>query len=167
MELTRQQEIFAGIEAEVKQLGLEYAYVPGAESQLGQTLRFSVPMDGEDLNVLVEAMTVDLDGDTTVLQIYTTLLNQVPSVAELEKAAAHWNLYVTLGHFGIYYELKQLYHRYNVMLPAQVEPDDAVTHFWAAFAVIIEDLNRYYPVAAALAAGATDYETAVRDGLCP
>ena len=100
--------------------------MPGTEPQIGDTLRAMVPVTESGEAVLLEVMAVPLTDDAHLLQIYSTVIPEIGSAYEaLKDALLDWNLTCTLGAFGIYRKERQLYHKYNYILPTDEDPEEA------------------------------------------
>ncbi len=105
--------------------GMQTGIFKGTEVQIGNTLRAMMPVTEEDDQVLLEIMAVPYSEDAHLLQIYSTMIPEIgPGYEALKDAILDWNLVCPLGAFGIYKQLKQLYHKYNYLMPVEVPADE-------------------------------------------
>lgn len=120
-------------------------------------LNILIPLqeDGTEL-VLFEAHYVESFDRFDVVQFYTTLIGELsPSAAaETAKAIAVWNQDFLLGALGLL-EGRQLYHRYCLTLPADMDPQQAAEYGFDIFSMILNQIAEYHEDALTLASGVT------------
>lgn len=144
MEEKKQKSYFDRLEAELRNRGLEPVRVPGAGApQVGETLRFLLPMSEEGGAVMMEFLLLDIGEDEALLEFYTTMFTDVSDViADLRVEIPAWNFLCPLGSFGIFEEGGQLYHKYGIPFPADTDEEKftetAVTVMKFLFDIIAE-----------------------------
>ena len=76
--------------------------------------------------VLLEVMLAPFTEEALLLQLYSTMITKIgPGYEALKEIMLDWNLTCTLGSFGIYRKGRQLYHKYNYILPTDGDPEEA------------------------------------------
>ena len=112
MDLKTAHQFFNLLDEKIQALGVETTYVEGIRSpQLGDTLRFLLPVTEEGDPVIMEVMVTELTDDADLLHIYSTLITAFSEkAAELPQKLSEWNLLCPLGAYGIYEEEGQLFH---------------------------------------------------------
>ena len=114
----------AALEARLKELPLETAYVDGGPDQIGDTLRALVPVTDDGNVALSEIIVTPWAEDSDLLHIYSTIIMEIgPGYEALKEMMLDWNLTCPLGAFGIYRPARQFYHKYTVPLPPDTDPD--------------------------------------------
>lgn len=112
------------LEARLKELTLETAYIGGGPDQIGDTLRALVPVTDDGDVVLTEILVTPWAKDCDLLHIYSTMIAEIgPGFEALKEMLPDWNLTCPLGAFGIYRPARQFYHRYSVPLPPETDPE--------------------------------------------
>ena len=76
----------------------------------------------------------------------------------LRQTLGEWNMVALAGAYGIYEELGQLYHKYNVVVRAQEDLDDVVADVLAGVFMATEEMSRRLVEAVRLSSGETDME---------
>ncbi len=154
MELTQQQAFFSALEARLTAAGAEFFPEPGAGApQLGDGLGFSLPV-GEDFHpALVELMVAQLSPQDSLLQFYTTLFTDLEPANQqrLPEALNQINLFCPLGHFGLYQEKGQLYHKYTLFLEEGAPAEALASQAFSLLEWIQRLLDQHYAVLAPLA----------------
>ena len=113
------------LEGLLKQAGLQTAFIEGQEPQTGNTLRTLLPVTEAGDVVLLEVMLAPFTEDALLLQLYSTMITKIgPGYEALKETMLDWNLTCTLGAFGIYRKERQLYHKYNYILPLDEDPEE-------------------------------------------
>lgn len=109
----------------LKKTGVQTAVIDGVEPQIGNTLRALVPVTKEGDVVLTEVMLAPYTEDALLLQIYSTMIVEIgPGYEALKEMLLDWNLTAPLGAFGIYRQQRQLYHKYNYLIPVDADPEE-------------------------------------------
>ena len=144
MDIQKQKEYFAGLEKELTDRGLEHVRVDGAGSpQVGDTIRFLLPMSEEGGVVMMELLILDLGEEEFLLEFYTTMFTDVEDViTDLSVEIPAWNFLCPLGSFGIFEEEGHLYHKYGLPFSGDTETEkftkDSVTVMKFLFDIIAD-----------------------------
>ena len=144
MDIQKQKEYFAGLEKELIDRGLETVRVDGAGSpQVGDTIRFLLPMSDEGGMVMMELLILDLGEEEFLLEFYTTMFTDVEDViTDLSVEIPAWNFLCPLGSFGIFEEEGHLYHKYGLPFSGDTETEkfakDSVTVMKFLFDIIAD-----------------------------
>lgn len=114
MEVKTQKALFDAVEKQLTDRKLHTARQPGSPSaQIGDTLQAIIPVSDKGQPALMELMIGPIDGNVSILQLYTTVLTDAGTDRrELEKALDGLNFNCPIGAFGFYEN--QFYHRMTV-----------------------------------------------------
>ncbi len=147
MDLSGAYAFFHDLEGRIKDLGLRTSYVEGIRSpQIGDTLRVLMPLSAEEGHpVLTEFMITELAADYNLLLIYSTFIAPIGERRdELTQKLIDWNLICPMGHFGIYEEEDQLYHKYTLPFPVDTSPETLADLADGLLGLIFELLSGRY-----------------------
>lgn len=148
-------EFLNALEKLLKEDGMETAMVEGTEVQIGNTLRAMMPVTENGDRVLLEFMVAPYSEDANLLQIYSTMISEIGSGYDaLKEALLDWNLICPLGAFGIYKPLKQLYHKYNYLMPVDVPGDEMALEILYILDLVQEAIAQVFPEAVRLSENA-------------
>ena len=147
MDLKAAHQFFNLLDEKIQALGVETTYVEGIRSpQLGDTLRFLLPVTEEGDPVIMEVMVTELTDDADLLHIYSTLITALgEKAAELPQKLSEWNLLCPLGAYGIYEEEGQLFHKYTLPFPREAEADLLADDAMFLIELIHSVLSQKYP----------------------
>lgn len=142
---------FSELEAQLKGNGLETVMLKGEEPQPGDTLRVLVPIDEAGNSVLTELSVIPFTEDVHLLQIFTTVILEIgPGYEALQEKLADWNLSCPLGAYGIYAPLRQLYHKYNYLMPVGVPADEMAEEILDVLVLVWDVIGQILPEARSL-----------------
>lgn len=145
------KEFFTQLETLLKEEGLETYILKTEDPRVGDALRTMVPVTEEGDHVLTEFMLVPYTEDALLLQIYTTMIAEIGSGFDaLKDALLDWNLTCPLGAFGIYRQLRQLYHKYNYLLPLDADPGEMAEEVFYILNLVHGAITAIFPEAANL-----------------
>lgn len=153
MDLASQEKFFQALGQKLRDMGMEPVLTAGAGApQVGDTMRLLVPITDQGDAVLMELMVAAIDGETDLLQFYTTLVMELDTdFGQLSRTLLQWNFLCPLGAFGIFEEEKQLYHKYGVLLTEAEEPDQLAERVIQILSVLYEVIEQKFPLAAQFA----------------
>ena len=125
MDAEKQKIYFECLEKELVNRNLKPVRVDGAGSpQVGDTLRFLIPMSEKGGAVMMELLLLDLGEKEFLLEFYTTMFTDVSDVqTDLSVEIPAWNFLCPLGSFGIFEEEGHLYHKYGLPFAEDTEPE--------------------------------------------
>lgn len=113
-----QKEIMTGLKALLQELGLEVSEASAEEQERGVILRTLLPLPESGEQALTEFVLLRLGGGNAILQIYTTILLDLP--AKVYEVVGQWlldlNFFCPFGSFGLFTEKGHFYHKYNLIL---------------------------------------------------
>ena len=153
MDLASQEKFFQALGQKLRDMGMKPVLTAGAGApQVGDTMRLLVPITDQGDAVLMELMVAAIDGETDLLQFYTTLVMELDAdFGQLSRTLLQWNFLCPLGAFGIFEEEKQLYHKYGVLLTEAEEPDQLAERVIQILSVLYEVIEQKFPLAAQFA----------------
>ena len=135
----------------LKQTGAQTAVLEGTEPQLGDTLRALLPVTEAGDMVLTEVMMCPFTEDALLLQIYTTMIAEIgPGYEALKEMLLEWNLTASLGAFGIYRQNRQLYHKYNYIIPTDADPEEMAAEIFYLIDLVLGVISERFPDAVRL-----------------
>lgn len=112
-----QKEIMTDLKARLQELGLEVSEASAEEQEKGVLLRTLLPLPESGEQVLTEFVLIWLEGGSMILQIYTTILLDLPE--KVYEVLGQWmldlNFFCPFGSFGIFTEEGHFYHKYNLI----------------------------------------------------
>ena len=151
--MPQQNELWKCLKSRLQELGLSVSEEQMGEEGRVSVLRIVLPLPTIGENVLTELIQNRLLEKGALLQIYTTMLLDIPSVCNvsLGQYLIEENFLCPLGSFGLFTEAGQLYHKYNLLLEDESE-DTArriTEELLAILALIQELLEQKMPEAAA------------------
>ena len=158
MASNRQREFALRLQASFQEHGYERCQIED-QGDLA-TLQVLLPLyeEGRGL-VIMDLCLVDYDEDFELVQIYSTMTPEPgPGLPALRQTLGEWNMVALAGAYGIYEELGQLYHKYNVVVRAQEDLDDVVADVLAGVFMATEEMSRRLVEAVRLSSGETDME---------
>lgn len=156
MILKQQKELFSALEERVQTIGMETQRVPGAGGiQVGDTLRFLVPVTDDGDPVLMELMAATLTEDADLLQFFTTMLTDLEEeeFQRVRQSLEEWNHACPVGSYGVFVEERQLYHKYGVLFFGERDVEKMADHVLDVLTLLYEVLSSHYPEAAGRALG--------------
>lgn len=156
-----QQAFFSSLADCFRQIGLDPSLTPGAGApQLGDTLSTLLAVTEDAHPVFMELMVVHLKGDTFLLQFYTTILTELsPEKCDaLTRGLCNLNFYCPVGHFGIFEDLHQLYHKYTLILDSMSDSIALNAAAMTGLEIIYDVLSHHYPLLISLSHGADSQE---------
>lgn len=113
------------LEARLKKLNVETAWLKGEDNQIGDTLRALLPVTEAGDCVLLEVMVTHLDDEVDLLDLFTSLIMEIgPGYEALKEIMLDWNLDSPIGAFGIYRPSRTFFHRYTFPFPADSSAED-------------------------------------------
>ena len=147
MNLKTAHQFFQALDQKIQELGIETTYVEGIRSpQIGDTLRILLPVTEEGHPVITEVMVTELADDLDLLHLYSTLIVTLNEKAsELPGKLSEWNLLCPLGAYGIYEEERQLFHKYTLPFPRDVDAGSLAQEAMLLLELIFEVLSKDYP----------------------
>ncbi len=146
MDLKTAHHFFQALDQKIQELGIETTYVEGIRSpQIGDTLRILLPVTEEGHPVITEVMVTELADDLDLLHIYSTLIFKFnENAAELIGKLSEWNLLCPLGAYGIYEEEGQLFHKYTLPFPREMDASSLAEEAMLLLELIFEVLSNHY-----------------------
>lgn len=130
----------------LKQVGVQTAVLEGVEPQIGNTLRALLPVTEAGDVVLTEVMMGPYTDDALLLEIYSTMIVEIgPGYEALKEMLLDWNLTAALGAFGIYRQQKQLYHKYNYIIPADADPEEMAEEIFYLINLVLGVISERFP----------------------
>ena len=130
----------------LKKIGVQTATLEGVEPQIGDTLRARLPVTEAGDVVLTEVMMAPYTEDALLLQIYSTMIVEIgPGYEALKEMLLDWNLTAALGAFGIYRQGRQLYHKYNYIIPTDGDPDEMATEVFYLMNLVLDVISAHFP----------------------
>ncbi len=147
MDLKATHRFLQELDDKLTALGIETTYVEGGgPPQIGDTLRVLLPVTEEGHPVITEIMVTELADDLNMLHIYSTVIAEFNEKApELPGKFSEWNLLCPLGAFGIYEEEQQLFHKYTLPFPLEMEPEDLAEEAMLLIELVHGVLSQKYP----------------------
>lgn len=148
MDLKLQKELFQTLDERMKTIGVETRRVPGVDGiQVGDTLRFFVPVTDDGDPVLIELMVVNLTEEADMLQVFTTVLTglEEEQFDRVHQAIEEWSSECPVGNYGIYAEERQLYHKYGLLFFAERDVERMADAAFNVLMLLYEMLCSHYP----------------------
>ena len=147
MDLKAVHQFLQELDGKITELGIETTYVKGGDSpQIGDTLRILLPVTEEGHPVITEIMVSEFADDLDLLHLYSTVFPKCGGkLSELPQKLSEWNLLCPLGAFGIYEEEQQLFHKYTLPFPLEMEPDVLAEEAMLLIELIHSVLSQKYP----------------------
>ena len=147
MDLTGVHGFLSALDGRLRDIGLDTTYVEGERGvQIGDTLRTLMAVTDEAHPVITEFVVTGFAEDADLLHIYTTVLLHVERSKEaLASHLLECNLLCPLGHFGIYEEEGQLYHKYSYPFDRDTAPEDLALTAENLLGLIYEVISGNYP----------------------
>ena len=135
----------------LKRTGVETAVIDGEDPQIGSTLRALMPVTEAGDAVLTEVMVGPYTEDALLLQIYSTMILEIgPGYEALKEMILDWNLVAPLGAFGIYRQQRQLYHKYNYIIPIDAVPGEMASEIFYLMNLVLDVVAARFPDAVRL-----------------
>ena len=135
----------------LKRTGVETAVIDGEDPQIGSTLRALMPVTERGDAVLTEVMVGPYTEDALLLQIYSTMILEIgPGYEALKEMILDWNLVAPLGAFGIYRQQRQLYHKYNYIIPIDAVPEEMAAEIFYLMNLVLDVVAARFPDAVRL-----------------
>ena len=135
----------------LKKAGVQTAELEGVEPQIGNTLRALLPVTEAGDVVLTEIMMGPYTDDALLLEIYSTMIVEIgPGYEALKEMLLDWNLTARLGAFGIYRQQRQLYHKYNYIIPTDADPDEMAEEIFYLMNLVLDVIAERFPDAVRL-----------------
>ena len=139
----------------LKKVGVQTAVLEGVEPQIGNTLRALLPVTEAGDVVLTEIMMGPYTDDALLLEIYSTMIVEIgPGYEALKEMLLDWNLTAALGAFGIYRQQKQLYHKYNYIIPTDADPEEMAEEIFYLINLVLGVISERFPDAVRLSGSA-------------
>ena len=146
MDLKAAHQFFHILDEKLQALGIETTYVEGARApQLGDTLRILLPVTEEGYPVITEVMLTEFAEDLDMLFLYSTVVPLREDAAGLSEKLSEWNLLCPLGAYGIYAEEGQLFHKYTLPFPREMDPDLLAEDAMMLLELVHSVLSQKYP----------------------
>ena len=148
MDLKLQKELFSILEERLHAVGLETSEIPGVGGgQVGDTLRFLLPVNDEGSPVLMEIMAFSLSKGRDMLQFFTTVFTDLEEdqYNRVHEALEVWSAKCLLGSYGVYRENRQLYHKYGVPFFAVTDAGRMADEAMNVLLLVYEMLAAEYP----------------------
>ena len=140
------EKFLNALENVLKEVGVQTAVLEGAEPQIGNTLRALLPVTDAGDVVLTEVMMGPCTEDALLLQLYSTMIMEIgPGYEALKEMLLDWNLTAQLGAFGIYRQQRQLYHKYNYIIPTDGDPDEMATEVFYLMNLVLDVISAHFP----------------------
>ncbi len=146
MDLKGAHAFLNSLEGKVRELGIQTNYIEGIRSpQIGDTLRILMAVTQEGHPVVTEFMITEMAADYDLLIIYSTVLAKLGKRgSELPQKLLEWNILSPMGHYGIYEEENQLYHKYSMPIPVDTDPEALAEKAMDLLGLIYEQLSAQY-----------------------
>ena len=146
MDLTGVHAFLHALDGKVQELGIQTNYVEGiSHPQIGDTLRILMAVTKEGHPVVTEFMVTEMAADYDLLIIYSTVLAKLGKrKSELPEKLLEWNILCPMGHYGIYEEENQLYHKYSVPVPVDMDPEALAEEAMNLLGLIYELFSAQY-----------------------
>ena len=146
MDITAVNTMFESVRTELSALGIDSTYTPGiGDPQVGRTLRILLPVTDDGNAVITELMVTTLSNDLDLLMLYTTVVVNIGDrYDELVRKLVPWNMQCPFGAFGIYEQLRQLYHKYTLPFPSDTDPEAAAGQALVMLGVLNQVLSEKY-----------------------
>ncbi|MBE7004298.1 MAG: hypothetical protein E7425_08460 [Ruminococcaceae bacterium] len=143
------------LDGKIHELDLDTTIMDGIQSpQIGDTLRVLMPVTEEGHPVITEFMLMELADDYNLLMIYTTVMASIRrNKDKLPAKLIEWNLACPMGHYGIYEEENQLYHKYTLPFPSDAAPEVLAAQAMDLMGLVFELLSNHYPALEEFTAG--------------
>ena len=139
----------------LKKAGVQTAELEGVEPQIGNTLRALLPVTEDGDVVLTEVMMGPYTDDALLLEIYSTMIVEIgPGYEALKEMLLDWNLTAALGAFGIYRQQRQLYHKYNYIIPTDADPEEMAAEIFYLINLILGVISERFTDAVRLSGSA-------------
>ncbi len=147
MDLNASHRFFRKLEDLIHELDIETTYVEGIRApQIGDTLRILLPVTEEGHPVISEVMLTGFTEEADLLLLYSTVIAALSEkAAELPQKLSEWNLLCPLGAFGIYEEEGQLFHKYTLPVPKDMDPEELAEEAMYLLELIYGVLSEKYP----------------------
>ncbi|MGI6192965.1 MAG: hypothetical protein ACOYI3_05335 [Christensenellales bacterium] len=126
-----------------------------------EMLRFAAPLLGDDKGfVLIEICQFDYDETSAIFQIFSTMIPEPgPGFEKLRSAVNGWNLFSRLGAYGIFEQLGQLYHKYNVVVNLDESAESVFTRVVTALYICMDEMEYRLSEALAISSGEQEPES--------
>jgi len=145
------EKFLNALEDILKEVGMQTAVLEGAEPQIGNTLRALLPVTDAGDVVLTEVMMGPCTEDALLLQLYSTMIMEIgPGYEALKEMLLDWNLTAQLGAFGIYRQQRQLYHKYNYIIPIDADPEEMAEEIFYLMKLVLTVISERFPDAVRL-----------------
>ena len=149
------EKFLNALENILKEVGVQTAVLEGAEPQIGNTLRALLPVTDAGDVVLTEVMMGPCTEDALLLQLYSTMIMEIgPGYEALKEMLLDWNLTAQLGAFGIYRKQRQLFHKYNYIIPIDADPDDMAAEIFYLINLVLGVISERFTDAVRLSGNA-------------
>ena len=148
MDLKLQKELFGVLKDRLHAIGLETSEIPGVGGrQVGDTLRFLLPVNDAGSPVLMEVMAFSLSKGRDMLQFFTTVFTDLEEdqYDRVHEALEAWSAACLLGSFGVYQKNRQLYHRYGALFFGETDAGKMADEAMNVLMLIYELLAAEYP----------------------
>ena len=130
----------------LKQVGAQTAMLEGVEPQIGDTLRTLLPVTDTGDMILMEVMLGPYTEDALLLQIYSTMIVEIgPGYEALKEMLLDWNMTAPLGAFGIYRQGRQLYHKYNYIIPTDGDAEEMAAEVFYLLNLVLGVISERFP----------------------
>lgn len=166
--LNWEKEMLKAMEENLASQGIQTRLEPGDGQTAPDMLRAQISVFGNDDGIVIcEMCFLEFEQEPPVLQIFTTVAVNLSDagITELEKAAVRLNLYCPIGAFGLFYDNKQLYHKYCAALDDSKQVPEAVDQCEKILEMVFGVIGSQYNLLLALADGQTSCEKAIAQGL--
>ena len=146
MDIPAVKACFEKVRAELSALGIESTYIEGIDDpQIGETLRILFPVTQDGNAVITEIMVTSFTAQLDLLMLYSTIVAEIgPRYDELVRTLIPWNMLCPFGAYGIFEEERQLYHKYSLPFPNDVDPADLAGQIMVLLGVLHEVLSEKY-----------------------
>lgn len=148
MDLKLQKELFGILKDRLHAVGLETGEIPGTGGrQVGDTLRFLLPVNDEGSPVLMEIMAFTLSKGRDMLQFFTTVFTDLEEdqYDRVHEALEAWSAACPLGSYGVYRKNRQLYHKYGALFFGETDAGRMAGEAMNVLMLICELLAAEYP----------------------
>ena len=125
------------------------------QSQQGPVLRTVIPLlEEEQGQVLVEICALTYNDQIDLVQIFSTmLLEPGPGLETLRGQLNSWNLVAIAGAYGIYDQMGQLYHKYNVAIDSTLDLESKAGQAFLGLCAALDEMCGRIKEAITLSAG--------------
>lgn len=113
------------------------------DTENGPMLRMRIPLlENGAGQVLVEVCALTYNDQIDIIQIYSTMLPQPgPGLEALRAKLNEWNLVTIAGAYGIYDQLGQFYHKYNVAVDVSHGLEDKADQAILGICVALDEMS--------------------------